>query len=392
MDTAHTRQYLSQRALKVKPSGIRKFFDIAAAMPDVISLSVGEPDFTTPDHIRQAGIQSIERGETHYTSNWGTLELREAIAEELQRQIGVSYNPRTEIMVTVGVSEAVDDAMRALLDAGDEALTPDPGYVAYEADIVFSGGVPVPVPTYAEENYEPKAERFAELITPKTKLILLGSPNNPTGSVISREELEKIAALAVKHDLIVLSDEIYSRLVYGVEHVSIASLPGMRERTIVLNGFSKAYAMTGWRVGYAAGPANILEAMMKIHQYAIMCAPTNAQAAAAQALKFGEPDVQEMHAEFNRRRAMIVEGFRSIGFSCHEPTGAFYAFPSIESTGLDDETFTERLLREEQVAVVPGSAFGARGAGHIRCAYCAAYDKIEEAISRIGRFAARLKA
>ncbi len=392
MDTAKSRQYLSQRALKVKPSGIRKFFDIAAAMPDVISLSVGEPDFTTPDHIRRAGIQSIERGETHYTSNWGTIDLREAIAEELQRQIGVSYNPRTEIMVTVGVSEAVDDAMRALLDTGDEALTPDPGYVAYEADIVFSGGTAVPVPTFAEENYEPKAERFAALITPKTKLILLGSPNNPTGSVISREELEKIAALAVEHDLIVLSDEIYSRLVYGVEHVSIASLPGMRERTIVLNGFSKAYAMTGWRVGYAAGPANILEAMMKIHQYAIMCAPTNAQAAAAQALKFGEPDVQEMHIEFNRRRAMIVEGFRSIGFSCHEPTGAFYAFPSIESTGLDDETFTERLLREEQVAVVPGSAFGARGAGHIRCAYCAAYDKIEEAINRIGRFAARLKA
>jgi aminotransferase len=377
---------LSQRVRQVKPSGIRKFFDIINTMPDVISLGVGEPDFVTPVHIRQAGIRSIELGHTRYTSNYGMIELREEIAAMLQRRYGLSYDPKTEILVTVGVSEGVDLAMRTIIDPGDEVISPDPGYVAYEADIVFAGGVPVPVPTYAKYDFGVRASEIEAAITPRTKMILIGNPNNPTGAVVPRAELEGIAKLAVEHDLIVSIDEVYSRLVYEQEHVSIAALPGMRERTILLDGFSKAYAMTGWRIGYVAAPVHILEAMLKVHQYAIMCAGTAPQEAALEALRNGEDDVQMMHADYARRRRMFVDGLNRIGLTCCEPRGAFYAFPYIGNTGMTDEEFAEKLLLEEQVAVVPGSSFGAAGVGYVRCAYCTAYNKLEEALVRIERF------
>jgi aminotransferase len=380
------REALSQRVRKVKPSGIRKFFDIINTMPDVISLGVGEPDFVTPEHIRQAGIDSIRLGHTRYTSNYGTIELRQEIAAMLQRRYGLVYNPATQILVTVGVSEGVDLTMRTLIDEGDEVISSDPGYVAYEADILLAGGVPVPVPTYAANSFAVQASEIAAAITPRTKLILLGNPNNPTGAVIPRTELEKIAQLAVQHDLLVAVDEVYSRLVYGPEHVSIASLPGMQERTVLLDGFSKAYAMTGWRVGYVAAPAYILEAMLKVHQYAIMCAGTAPQEAALEALRHGEEDVQRMHDDYNRRRRMFVDGLNRIGLTCNEPLGAFYAFPSISVTGMTDEAFAEQLLFEEKVAVVPGSAFGAAGNGYVRAAYCTAYDQLEEALVRMERF------
>ncbi len=385
MDTVK-REMLSGRVRLVKPSGIRKFFDIINTMPQVISLGVGEPDFVTPEHIRQAGIASIQQGHTQYTSNYGILELRQEIAAMLQRRYGLKYDPRTQILVTVGVSEGVDLAMRAIIDPGDEVISPDPGYVAYEADIVFAGGVPVPVPTYAQYNFGVRAAEIAAAITPRTKMILLGNPNNPTGAVIPRAELEGIAQLAVQHDLAVAVDEVYSRLVYDTEHVSIAAMPGMQERTILLDGFSKAYAMTGWRVGYVAAPAHILEAMLKIHQYAIMCAGTAAQEAALEALRHGEDDVQRMHDDYARRRAMFVAGLNRIGLPCCEPHGAFYAFPSIAGTGMSDEEFAEKLLFEEQVAVVPGSAFGAAGTGYVRAAYCTAYERLEEALVRMERF------
>src|SRR6266566_4574479 len=385
MDTLK-REVLSQRVRQVKPSGIRKFFDIINTMPDVISLGVGEPDFVTPAHIRQAGILSIEQGHTRYTSNYGILELREEIAAMLQRRYGLNYNPTKEILVTVGVSEGVDLTMRTIIDPGDEVISPDPGYVAYEADIIFAGGVPVPVPTYAKYDFAVRASEIAAAITARTKMILLGNPNNPTGAVVPRAELEGIAKLAIEHDLIVAIDEVYSRLVYDIEHVSIAALPGMRERTVLLDGFSKAYAMTGWRIGYIAAPAYILEAMLKVHQYAIMCAGTAPQEAALQALRHGEEDVQRMHDDYNRRRRMFVDGLNRIGLTCNEPLGAFYAFPSISSTGMTDEAFAEQLLFEEQVAVVPGSSFGTQGRGYIRCAYCTAYDKLEEALVRMERF------
>jgi aminotransferase len=385
MDTLK-REVLSQRVRQVKPSGIRKFFDIINTMPDVISLGVGEPDFVTPVHIRQAGIRSIELGHTRYTSNYGMIELREEIAAMLQRRYGLSYDPKTEILVTVGVSEGVDLAMRTIIDPGDEVISPDPGYVAYEADIVFAGGVPVPVPTYAKYDFGVRASEIEAAITPRTKMILIGNPNNPTGAVVPRAELEGIAKLAVEHDLIVSIDEVYSRLVYEQEHVSIAALPGMRERTILLDGFSKAYAMTGWRIGYVAAPVHILEAMLKVHQYAIMCAGTAPQEAALEALRNGEDDVQMMHADYTRRRRMFVDGLNRIGLTCCEPRGAFYAFPYIGNTGMTDEEFAEKLLLEEQVAVVPGSSFGAAGVGYVRCAYCTAYNKLEEALVRIERF------
>jgi aminotransferase len=377
---------LSQRVRQVKPSGIRKFFDIINTMPDVISLGVGEPDFITPEHIRQAGIRSIELGHTHYTSNYGILELREEIAAMLHRRYGLAYDPRTEILVTVGVSEGVDLAMRTIIDPGDEVISLDPGYVAYEADIVFAGGVPVPVPTYARYDFGVRADEIAAAITARTKMILIGNPNNPTGAVVPKAELEGIARLAIEHDLIVAIDEVYSRLVYETEHVSIAAMPGMRERTILLDGFSKAYAMTGWRVGYAATPAHILEAMLKVHQYAIMCAGTAAQEAALEALRHGEADVQAMHSDYARRRRMFVDGLNRIGLPTCEPRGAFYAFPCISSTGMSDEEFAEKLLFEEKVAVVPGSSFGHGGNGYVRCAYCTAYDKLEEALVRMERF------
>jgi aminotransferase len=389
MESLVGHDVLSQRVRAIKPSGIRKFFDIAATMSDVISLGVGEPDFVTPDHIRQAGISAIQRGDTHYTSNYGTLELREAIAEHLERLYGVRYDPAREILVTVGVSEAVDITMRALLDPGDEVAIPDPGYVAYEADVTLAGGTVVPVGTRVEDQFEVKADAIEAVLTPRTKVILLGNPNNPTGAVIARPELERIAELAERQDLYVLSDEVYSRLVYGEEHTCIAALAGMRERTILADGFSKAYAMTGWRVGYLCAPAQLLEAIVKVHQYAIMCAPTMSQAAALQALRHGEHDVQAMVASYDERRTLIVQGFNAIGLPCYEPHGAFYAFPSIARTGLGSDAFADQLLHEEHVAVVPGSAFGTGGEGFIRCTYCTAREQIEEAIIRIDRFIKR---
>src|SRR6266702_454870 len=385
MDTLK-REVLSQRVRQVKPSGIRKFFDIINTMPDVISLGVGEPDFVTPAHIRQAGIHSIEQGHTGYTSNYGILELREEIAAMLQRRYGLNYDPKTEVLVKVGVSEGVDLAMRTLVDPGDEVISLDPGYVAYDADIIFAGGITVPVPTYAEYSFAVRAAEIAAAITPRTKVILLGNPNNPTGAVIPRGELEGIAKLAIEHDLLLIVDEVYSRLVYDTEHVCMATLRGMRERTVLLDGFSKSYAMTGWRIGYAAAPPRILEAMLKVHQYAIMCAGTAAQEAALEALRHGEDDVRMMHDDYDRRRRMFVAGLNNIGLPCCEPRGAFYAFPSIASTGMTDDEFAEKLLFEEEVAVVPGSAFGAAGTGFVRCSYCTAYDKLEEALVRIERF------
>src|SRR5579884_3138858 len=388
MDTLK-REVLAKRVRSVKPSGIRKFFDIINTMPEVISLGVGEPDFVTPEHIRQAGIRSIEEGHTQYTSNYGILALREEIADMLKRRYGLTYNPANEILVTVGVSEGVDLTMRTLIDPGDEVISLDPGYVAYEADIVFAEGVPVPVPTYASNDFAVRAADIAAAVTPRTKLILLGNPNNPTGAVIPRAELEGIAKIAIEHDLLVAVDEVYSRLVYGIEHSSIAALPGMRNRTILLDGFSKAYAMTGWRVGYVCAPARILEAMLKIHQYAIMCAPTMSQDAALEAVLHGEDDVRAMVASYDERRRMFVAGLNAAGLPCYEPKGAFYAFPSIARTGLTSDEFAEKLLYEEQVAVVPGSAFGAAGEGYVRCTYCTAREKLEEALVRIERFVRR---
>jgi aminotransferase len=385
MDTLR-HEVLSERVRLVKPSGIRRFFDIINTMPEVISLGIGEPDFVTPEHIRQAGIRSIQQGHTHYTSNYGMLELREEIAAMLHSRYGLTYDPKTEILVTVGVSEGVDLAMRTLVNPGNEVISLDPGYVAYEADIIFSGGVPVAVPTYAKYDFGVRAADIAAVITPRTKMILIGNPNNPTGAVVPRAELESIAKLAIDHDLFIAIDEVYSRLVYDTEHVSIAAMPGMRERTILLDGFSKAYAMTGWRVGYVAAPAYILEAMLKVHQYTIMCAGTAPQEAALEALRHGEDDVKLMHDAYAHRRRMFVDGLNRIGLTCCEPRGAFYAFPSISQTSLTDDEFTEKLLFEEKVAVVPGSAFGTAGTGHVRCSYCTAYDKLEEALVRMERF------
>ncbi len=385
MDTLK-REVLSQRVRQVKPSGIRKFFDIINTMPNVISLGLGEPDFVTPAHIRAAGIRSIEQGHTRYTSNYDILELREEIAAMLQRHYGLSYDPKTELLVTVGVSEGVDLAMRTIIDPGDEVISSDPGYVAYEADIIFAGGVPVPVPTYADYDFGVRASEIAAAITPRTKMILIGNPNNPTGAVVPRAELEGVAKLAIEHNLIVAIDEVYSRLVYETEYVSIAALPGMRERTILLDGFSKAYAMTGWRIGYVAAPVHIVEAMLKIHQYAIMCAGTAPQEAALEALRNGEDDVRMMHDSYVRRRRMFVDGLNRIGLACCEPHGAFYAFPYIGHTGMTDEEFAEKLLFEEEVAVVPGSSFGVAGKGYVRCTYCTAYDQLEEALVRMERF------
>ena len=385
MDT-FKREVLAQRVRQVKPSGIRKFFDIINTMPEVISLGVGEPDFVTPEHISQAGIHSIELGHTHYTSNYGILELREEIAAMLKRRYGLTYDPRTEILVTVGVSEGVDLAMRTIIDPGDEVISLDPGYVAYEADIIFAGGVPVPVPTYAKYDFGVRADEIAAAITPRTKMILIGNPNNPTGAVVPKAELEGIAQLAREHNLIVAIDEVYGRLVYDTEHLSIAAMPGMRERTILLDGFSKAYAMTGWRVGYVATPAHILEAMLKVHQYTIMCAGTSAQEAALEALRHGEGDVRMMHTAYAQRRRLFVDGLNRIGLPTCEPRGAFYAFPCISSTGMSDEEFSEKLLFEESVAIVPGSSFGNAGKGYVRCAYCTSEDRLEEALVRMERF------
>lgn len=382
-------RFVSQRVNSVPPSGIRRFFDIAATMEDVISLGIGEPDFVTPRPILESGIQSLQRGETRYTSNSGIYELRQALSKHFQDFYGVSYDPETEILVSVGVSEALYLAVTAVINPGDEVIVPTPCFVSYQPEVVFAGGVPVPLETTSEESFQVNRDALASLITPKTKALLIGYPNNPTGAVMSRERLLAVAELAKEHDLLVISDEIYDRLVYGShQHVCVASLPGMRDRTITLGGFSKDYAMTGWRVGYAMAPAPILAALRKIHQYTIMSAPTTAQVAAIDALKHANEHVDAMVAEYDRRRQLIVSGLNELGLSTFEPLGAFYAFPCIEASGLDDESFAEKLLEEEQVAVVPGNAFGAKGS-FVRCSYATAYEKIEEALHRIGRFMRR---
>jgi aminotransferase len=383
------KNFVAKTVQTVPPSGIRRFFDIAATMDDVISLGIGEPDFDTPAAIVSTGITSLQSGETHYTSNSGILELREALAGHLEQLYGVQYDPDTELLITVGVSEALYLALAATVDPGDEVIVPEPCFVSYNPEVLFAGGKPVNARTAVANDFQLLAPQVEELITPQTKTLLLGYPNNPTGAVMSRERLLDIARLAEKHDLLVISDEIYDRLVYGVEHTCFASLPGMRERTILLGGFSKAYAMTGWRIGYAAAPAEVLGAMRKVHQYTIMSAPTTAQYAALEALEHGEDAVQEMRARYDRRRRLIVDGLNNIGLACFEPKGAFYAFPSIAATGMTDEEFSERLLMEEKVACVPGSAFGACGAGHVRCSYATAYDQIEQALERLARFAQR---
>ncbi len=383
------KRYLSKRAISLKPSGIRKFFDIVATMDDVISLGIGEPDFVTPQPILQRGVRALQDGETHYTSNSGRLDLRQALAAHLQRLYGVSYDPSSEMVITVGVSEALYLALTALLNPGEEVIIPTPCFVSYQAEVTLAGGVPVELPTFMEDNFQLRPEALETAITPRTKAILLGYPNNPTGAVASRQTLLEVARIAEQHDLIVLSDEIYDQLVYGVQHVCFPALPGMRERTVLLGGFSKNYAMTGWRIGYAAGPAGLIQGLLRVHQYTIMSAPTIAQFAALEALTNGSEYVSEMQAEYDRRRRLIVDGLNYLGLSTFEPHGAFYAFPSIAVTGLDDETFSEKLLDEERVAVVPGSAFGSGGEGFVRCSYATAYEKIEEALARLENFMKR---
>jgi len=380
---------LNQVVQDVPPSGIRRFFDLVSQMEDVISLGVGEPDFVTPWRIREAAIYSLEKGFTTYTSNWGLLELRQAVALYLDRHYGVEYNPQNEVLITVGVSEGLDLALRAVLNPGDEVIIPEPCYVSYRPCTLFAGGVPVTVPGRPEDGFRVRAEAIEAAITPRTRAILLNYPNNPVGSTISRDELLKIAALAERHDLVVLSDEIYSKLSYGEPHTCFASLPGAEGRTILLSGFSKSHAMTGWRVGFAAGPADAVGAMTKIHQYTMLCAPITAQMAALEALKNGEPEVEEMVAQYDERRRLIVAGLRSLGLDCFEPEGAFYAFPSIRATGLTSAEFAEALLQEERVAVVPGTAFGECGEGFVRCAYAASTESLTEAVRRIGRFVGR---
>jgi len=389
--TLAKRSLASQRVARLPASGIRRFFDLAAGLPGVISLGVGEPDFVTPDAFREAAIRSIKEGKTQYTSNWGLLALREAIAAHTKELRGVAYDPKNEILVTVGVSEAVDLALRATLNEGDEVIVADPSYVAYIPGIVLAGGVPVPVATEEANAFRLLPADVKRAITPRTRAILLGFPNNPTGAVLEAEDVRGIAALAHEHDLLVYSDEIYDRLVYGAEHRSILDEPGMKERTIYLAGFSKAYAMTGWRVGYACAPAEIVEQMMKIHQYTVMCVPTAAQYAALEALRAGEPEVKRMVAEYDKRRTRMYERFNAMGLQCFEPRGAFYCFPNVTSTGLSDDEFCERLLTEEKVVVVPGNAFGERGAGHVRACYAASMQKIDEACDRIERFVGRLR-
>jgi aminotransferase len=377
---------ISERAKRLSPSGIRKFFDLLAGMEGVISLGVGEPDYATPWHISEAAVRSLERGNTMYTSNSGIPELRELTAKHLKEKYNVEYDPDNEILMTVGVSEALDLAMRAILNAGDEVIMTDPHYVAYDSCVILAEGKPVMVPTYASNNFAVEARDIEAKITKKTKAILIGFPSNPTGAIMPREKLLELANVARRHNLIVISDEIYARLTYDTEHTCYASLPGVKENTILLNGFSKAYAMTGWRIGYAAASKEITAAMTKIHQYTIMCAPTPAQVAAIEALKTGEPDVVEMVEDYNRRRKVIVKGLNDIGLICYEPKGAFYAFPSITCTGMTSEEFSEKLLTEEKVAVVPGSAFGACGEGYVRCCYATSLADIEEALKRMGRF------
>ena len=383
---------LAQRVLAVPPSGIRRFFDILATMDDVISLGVGEPDFDTPREIVEAGVESLREGRTHYTSNFGTIELRRALSRHLETLYGVHYEPANEILITVGASEAVDLALRATCDPGDEVILHEPSYVAYVPAIVFAGGTVVQVATRFEDDFALDPAAVEAAITPRTKALFLGYPANPTGAVLDDAVQDELARIARDHDLLVYSDEIYDRLAYGTyRHRAFSSLPGMRERTILMGGFSKAYAMTGWRVGWMCAPAPILEGIVKVHQYGIMSAPTVAQDAALAAIEGGEPAVIAMREEYDRRRRLLVDGLNRLGLSTFEPRGAFYAFPRITSTGLSSDEFTERLLREEKVAVVPGNAFGPSGEGHVRACYATSYEQLEEALRRIERFVDRVR-
>ncbi|TWH45446.1 aminotransferase class I/II-fold pyridoxal phosphate-dependent enzyme [Sporomusa sp. KB1] len=377
---------LSPTVKAVPPSGIRRFFDIAAEMKGVISLGVGEPDFITPWHIRESCVHGLHKGYTSYTSNYGLLELREEIARSIYNDYQVTYDPRTEALVTVGVSEALDLAVRALLSPGDEVLIPEPCYVSYKACVTLAGGHPVPVPTRMEDEFRVTVEQLENLVTPRTKVLLIGYPNNPTGAIMPKEELTAIAQFAIKHDLIVISDEIYAALTYDGTHTCFASLPKMRNRTILLNGFSKAYAMTGWRVGYALSNPDFIAAMNKIHQYTMLCAPITAQLAAIEALRHGQDKMKSMVVEYNCRRQLMLKGLHQLGLKCFEPKGAFYIFPSIKETGLTSLKFAEELLKAEKVAVVPGDAFGESGEGFIRCSYASSVSNLSQALEKIGHF------
>ncbi len=380
------RNPLSERIVEIPFSGIRKFFDIAAEMKDVISLGVGEPDFDTPWHIRDEGIYSLEKGRTAYTSNAGLKELKIEIARYLERRFSVSYDYDSEMMITVGGSEAIDIAMRAMLDPGDEVLIPQPSYVSYEPCAVLAGGTPVIINLKEKNDFRLTAQELEEAITSRTKILVLPFPNNPTGAIMERKDLEAVAKIVIEHDLFVISDEIYAELTYLDDHVTIASLPGMRERTVLINGFSKAYSMTGWRLGYACAPKEILEQMLKIHQYAIMCAPTTSQYAAVEAVRNGDVDVSQMREEYNGRRRYLVKRLREMGMPCFEPYGAFYAFPCIRQFGMSSDEFATRMLQEEKVVVVPGTAFGACGEGFLRISYAYSLSKLKEALDRMERF------
>ena len=385
------RNPLSKQVVEIKPSGIRKFFDIVSEMKDAISLGVGEPDFDTPWHIRDEGMYSLEKGRTFYTSNAGLKELKMEITEYLKRRYQMQYNYQDEVIVTVGGSEAIDIGLRALLDPGDEVLIPQPSYVSYEPCTILAGGKPVVIELKNEDQFRLTPKQLEDAITNKTKVLILPYPNNPTGAIMNRSDLEKITEIIIKNDLIVMSDEIYSELSYNGEHTSIASLPGMKERTILINGFSKSYAMTGWRLGYACGPKEIIEQMIKIHQFAIMCAPTTSQYAAIEALKNGDEDVAQMREAYNQRRRYLIHAFKKMELDCFEPYGAFYVFPCIKEFKMTSEEFATRLLQEEKVAVVPGTAFGDCGEGFLRISYAYSLDRIKIAIGRIEKFVFRLR-
>jgi aminotransferase len=385
------RDPLSRKVQTIEPSGIRKFFDIVSEMKDAISLGVGEPDFDTPWHIREEGIYSLEKGRTFYTSNAGLKELKEEISRYLSRRFRLSYSPDGEVLVTVGGSEAIDLALRAMLDPGDEVLLPQPSYVSYEPCIVLADGVPKIIELQEKDDFKLTAQQLLDSITPKTKVLIMPFPNNPTGAVMTKQDLKDIVDVVIKYDLYVVSDEIYSELTYGGDHVSIASFPGMKERTIVINGFSKSYAMTGWRLGYACGPRIIMEQMIKIHQFAIMCAPTTSQYAAVNALRDGDEDVEKMRTAYNQRRNYLMKAFQEMGLKCFEPFGAFYVFPSIREFGMTSDEFATRLLREEKVAVVPGTAFGPSGEGFLRISYAYSIEDLKVALERIRRFIDRLR-
>ena len=384
------RNPLSDKVTAIEPSGIRKFFDIVSEMKDAVSLGVGERDFDTPWHIREEGIYSLEKGRTFYTSNAGLKELREEICRYLSRRMNLSYDPLHEVMITVGGSEAIDAALRAMINPGDEVLIPQPSFVSYVPCTIMADGKPVIIELEEKDQFKLTREKLLEKITPKTKILVMPFPNNPTGAIMEKEELAEIAEIVAEKDLFVISDEIYSELCYLGEPVSIASFPGMRERTVVINGFSKAYAMTGWRLGYACAPANILAQMLKIHQFAIMCAPTTSQYAAVSALKNGDKDVEIMRESYNQRRRYLLHAFKEMGLDCFEPFGAFYAFPSIKRFGMSSDEFANRLLREEKVAVVPGTAFGSCGEGYLRISYAYSLESLKEALERLERFVKKL--